>query len=147
MTEAERTKIAGRFTIAEITADYIAVGCIGSLWADDLTEAQIDHIKGFYNHSGCIHEVWGSYPVKLNHTLYNDFLILYHGKQMVVAKCYGIWGCPYYRTESGHTFSINETPSGKVVFYYGNVKAGEDKQQLLTEAEKKELFKRVKFEN
>lgn len=62
-----------------------------------------------------------------------------------VAKCYGVWGCPYYRTEDGHTFSIQETPTGKVVFYFGNVYAGENVMKLLTEAEKKKLFSRVEF--
>lgn len=67
-------------------------------------------------------------------------------KNKIQAKCYGVWGFPYYRTESGHTFAINETPSGKVVFYHGNVISGDrDTLKMLNEAEKAELFSRVEF--
>lgn len=66
---------------------------------------------------------------------------------MVKAICYGVWGCPYYRTESGHTFSVEEKPAGKkVVFYYGNVLAGDTKtMKMLTEEEQADLFRRVEF--
>ena len=36
------TDIAGRFTIADLTSEYLAVGFIGSAWADSLTPAQLD---------------------------------------------------------------------------------------------------------
>ena len=66
---------------------------------------------------------------------------------MIQARCYGVWGAHhYYRTESGHTFSINNTTGGKVVFYHGNVMHGDaDVMKLLDETEKAELFKRVEF--
>lgn len=64
-----------------------------------------------------------------------------------IARCYGVWGCPYYRTKDGHTFSIKETPGGKIVFYFGNVFKEKNVMKLLTEAEKKELFSRVEFVN
>ena len=44
--------IAGRFTIADQTAEYLAVGFIGSAWADSLTPAQLDHVCGFYGMTG-----------------------------------------------------------------------------------------------
>lgn len=66
-------------------------------------------------------------------------------KQKIQAKCYGVWGCPYYRTESGHTFSINETSYGKIVYYYGNVLAGDYMLKMLKKSEITELFNRVEF--
>lgn len=69
--------IAGRFTIADQTAEYLAVGFIGSAWANSLTPAQLDHVRGFYGMIGRRAEVWPSYPVKLNRNHYNDFLIIY----------------------------------------------------------------------
>ncbi|WP_295617360.1 hypothetical protein [uncultured Intestinimonas sp.] len=72
--------IAGRFTIADQTAEYLAVGFIGSAWADSLTPAQLDYVRGFYGVAGKQAEVWHSYPVKLNRNHYNDFLIIYVGR-------------------------------------------------------------------
>lgn len=69
--------IAGRFTIADQTPEYLAVGFIGCAWADSLTPAQLDHVRGFYNMTGKRTEVWYAYPVKLNQNHYNDFLIIY----------------------------------------------------------------------
>ena len=65
--------------------------------------------------------------------------------EKIKAKCYGVWGCPYYRTESGHTFSIETAPKETLVFYYGNVKQGENKMHMLTEEEKNLLFSKVEF--
>ena len=70
------TDIAGRFTIADQTAEYLAIGFIGSAWADSLTPAQLDHVRGFYGMTGRRAEVWPSCPVKLNQNPYNDFLII-----------------------------------------------------------------------
>ena len=50
--------IAGRFTIADLTPEYLAVGFIGSAWADSLTPAQLDHVRGFYGMTGKRVEVW-----------------------------------------------------------------------------------------
>lgn len=69
--------IAGRFTIADLTPEYLAVGFIGSARAESLTPAQLDHVRGFYGMAGKQAEVWHSYPVKLNRNHYNDFLIIY----------------------------------------------------------------------
>ena len=57
------TDIAGRFTIADLTSEYLAVGFIGSAWADSLTPAQLDHVRGFYGMTGKRSEVWSAYPV------------------------------------------------------------------------------------
>lgn len=65
--------------------------------------------------------------------------------EKIKAKCYGVWGCPYYRTETGHTFSINETQHKIIVFYYGNVLNGENHMRMLTEEEKAQLFDKVEF--
>lgn len=67
--------------------------------------------------------------------------------EKIKATCYGVWGCPYYRTETGHTFSIKETQFGKVVFYYGNVmeKGNKPNAHMLTKEEKAQLFERVEF--
>ena len=64
-----------------------------------------------------------------------------------IARCYGVWTYPYYRTEDGHTFSINDTVFGKVVCYYGNAVTGHETIKILDEAEKKTLFDRVEFVN
>lgn len=69
--------IAGRFTIADQTAEYLAVGFIGSAWADSLTPAQLDYVRGFYGMTGKRAEICHKYPVKLNRNHYNDFLIIY----------------------------------------------------------------------
>ena len=44
--------IAGRFTIADQTPEYLAVGFIGSAWADRLPPAQLNHVRGFYGMTG-----------------------------------------------------------------------------------------------
>ena len=54
--------IAGRFTIADQTPEYLAVGFIGSAWADRLPPAQLNHVRGFYGMTGKRTEVWPSYP-------------------------------------------------------------------------------------
>ena len=64
-----------------------------------------------------------------------------------VAKCYGVWGDPYYRTEDGHTFSIKYTSQGTRVFYHGNVVLGAGKMHMLTDEETKRLFEQVQFED
>ena len=65
---------------------------------------------------------------------------------MIQAKCYGVWGAHhYYRTESGHTFSIAENARGKIVFYHGNVKQKYGIMKMLNESEKTELFQRIEF--
>ena len=65
-----------------------------------------------------------------------------------IAKCYGIWGGPYYRTDDGHTFSIEDNGRGsKTVFYYGNVISGPGTLKLLNEEEKARLFENVEFVN
>ena len=69
--------IAGQFTIADQTPEYLAVGFIGSACADRLTPAQLNHVRGFYGMTGKRTEVWPSYPVNLNRNHYNDFLIIY----------------------------------------------------------------------
>lgn len=69
--------ISGRFTIADQTPEYLAVGFIGSAWADSLTPAQLDHVRGFYGMTGKRAEIWHKYPVNLNRNHYNDFLIIY----------------------------------------------------------------------
>lgn len=69
--------IGGRFTIADQTPKYLAIGFIGSAWAENLTQAQINYVLGFYSMSGERAEVWPTYPVKLNRNHYNDFLIIY----------------------------------------------------------------------
>ena len=69
--------IAGRFTIADLTPEYLAVGFIGSARAEILTPAQLDHVRGFYGMTGKRAEIWHKYPVKLNRNHYNDFLIIY----------------------------------------------------------------------
>lgn len=71
------TDIAGRFTIADQTPEYLAVGFIGSTWADSLTPEQLDHVRGFYGMTGKRAEVCLSYPVQLNRNHYNDFLVIY----------------------------------------------------------------------
>ena len=64
----------------------------------------------------------------------------------IVAKCYGVWGCRYYRTESGHTFSTNKTPAETFVFYHGNVITDKNtKMRKLNEEEKTILFEKVEF--
>lgn len=65
--------------------------------------------------------------------------------EKIKATCYGVWGDPYYRTETGHTFSITKTPLREIVFYHGNVLEGDPKMCILTEEEKAQLFDRVEF--
>ena len=72
--------------------------------------------------------------------------------EKVKARCYGAWGAyHYYRTESGHTFSlfkglINCEWANNSIFYHGNVKEGDtDVLRMLNESEKAELFSRVEF--
>ena len=65
--------IAGQFTIADQTPEYLAVGFIGSACADRLTPAQLNHVRGFYGMTGKRTEVCPSYPAKLNRNHYNNF--------------------------------------------------------------------------
>ena len=65
----------------------------------------------------------------------------------IIAKCYGVWGSHYYRTESGHTFSIDHGSIYETVCYYGNAITGEETIHILNNEEEKELFERVEFVN
>ena len=65
----------------------------------------------------------------------------------IIAKCYGVWGSHYYRTESGHTFSIDHGSIHGTVCYYGNAITGEKTTHILNSEEEKELFERVEFVN
>lgn len=61
---------------------------------------------------------------------------------MKTAKCYGVWGCPYFRTDEGDTYSVATRPNGeKMVFYWGNVFTGDTKKKpvILTESEVAEI--------
>lgn len=64
---------------------------------------------------------------------------------MKIAKCYGVWGWKYYRTDEGETYSIKpEVCGGKTtdkltVFYYGNTKTGKYELRILTEEEYKQI--------
>jgi hypothetical protein len=58
------------------------------------------------------------------------------------AKCYGVWGIPYFRTEEGDTYSVASRPNGlPTVFYWGNVLTGEryKRPKILSEEEAKEI--------
>jgi hypothetical protein len=74
MTERERNQIAGRFHI--ISRSPLVVGTIGSLWPHDLSAAQLDYIKAFYNAPGRPHEFLEDWPVEVNHSLYNGFILI-----------------------------------------------------------------------
>ena len=65
----------------------------------------------------------------------------------IIAKCYGVWGSRYYRTESGHTFSIDHGSIHGTVCYYGNAITEEETIHILNSEEEKELFDRVEFVN
>ena len=61
---------------------------------------------------------------------------------MKVAKCYGVWGWRYYRTDDGETYSIKpEFDDTITVFSYGNVKTGAVELRILT----KEEYEQIKF--
>lgn len=58
------------------------------------------------------------------------------------AKCYGVWGIPYFRTEEGDTYSVATRPNGdRMVFYWGNAFSGDTYKQpkILSEAEAQEI--------
>jgi hypothetical protein len=46
MTKHEREQIAGRFTIASYKP--LVIACLGSLWADSLSPAQLQYILRFF---------------------------------------------------------------------------------------------------
>ena len=78
MTDLERLSIAGRFTLVSRSAGTVVVGCIGSLWAEDLSPAQLDYIRGFYNCAGWTHRIVPDYPYPHVHPLrktYNNLVI------------------------------------------------------------------------
>lgn len=74
MTEHERTQIAGRFLI--VSHSPLVIGTIGSLWPHDLSTAQLDHIKAFYNAPGRSHEFLEDWPAEVNRSLYNGFILI-----------------------------------------------------------------------
>lgn len=74
MTERERTQIAGRFHI--VSRAPLVIGTIGSLWPHDLSPAHLDYIKTFYNASGRSHEFLEDWPVEVNRSLYNGFILV-----------------------------------------------------------------------
>lgn len=74
MTDLERLHIAGRFTLVSRSAGTVVVGCIGSLWAEDLSPAQLDYIRGFYNCAGWPHRIVPDYPYP-SKGLYNNLVI------------------------------------------------------------------------
>ena len=74
MTTTERNQVAGRFLT--VSRSPLVIGCIGSLWADHLTEAQSAYILGFYGASGHTYHVTQDYPVSINRSMYNDFIVV-----------------------------------------------------------------------
>lgn len=74
MTTTERNQVAGRFLT--VSRSPLVIGCIGSLWADSLTEAQADYILAFCGASGHTFHIVRDYPVSINRSLYNDFIVV-----------------------------------------------------------------------
>ena len=60
--------ISGKFTIASAT-DYrdgiVLVAFMGNVYPHDLKQAQIEHIKWFYNMPGCRHEILAEWPQEI----------------------------------------------------------------------------------
>lgn len=74
ITQTERNRIAGRFM--KVSENPLVIGLLGSLHARDLTPAQMAHIKAYYNASGKDHEIKKEFPVEINRSMYNDFIII-----------------------------------------------------------------------
>lgn len=69
----EIKRIAGRFL--RVSENPAVVGLIGNVCAEDLTENQINHIKGFCNIKSKEFIILNDYPVKLNRGIYNNFIL------------------------------------------------------------------------
>lgn len=68
--------IAGRFHLIERRDGLTVVGLIGAARAELLTPDNIAHIKGFYHVSDQPHKIVDDYPVSINRSMYNNFLII-----------------------------------------------------------------------
>lgn len=74
MNNSERNAISGRFSKVDETDQAVIVGCFGTLFANDLTPWQVEHIKGFYSLSGHDLQALPDCPAVVNRSIYNGFL-------------------------------------------------------------------------
>lgn len=74
MTNKEYNAVAGRFMKVEDTEQYVIVGLLGSLHADDLTPNQLTHIKGFYQLTIHRHTFLTDYQAPRNASMFNDYI-------------------------------------------------------------------------
>lgn len=74
MTTKEYNAVAGRFMKVEETTEHVIVGLLGSLWADDLTHDQLNHIKGFCQLSNHRHTFLTDYQAPINANMFNDYI-------------------------------------------------------------------------
>lgn len=74
MTNREYNAVAGRFMKVEETAEHVIIGLLGSLWADDLTANQLNHIKGFYQLSIHRHTFLTDYQAPRKGSMFNDYI-------------------------------------------------------------------------
>lgn len=66
--------VAGRFH--KVSESPVVIGLIGNVAAKNLRNEQIEYIKGFYGVNGKPHEITDFYPVDINQSMYNDFIII-----------------------------------------------------------------------
>ena len=74
----ELAQISGQFHKVYEDAKKIVVGALGTMSMRKLTEAQYRYVVGFYqqNPDSTKATVISSFPVPINQSMYNDFLII-----------------------------------------------------------------------
>lgn len=67
-------KIAGRFM--KVSENPIVIGTIGNVIASRLPNDQIEYMKAFCGAAGKGHKIVNEFPVAINRSMYNDFIIV-----------------------------------------------------------------------
>lgn len=80
LTDSERREIAGRFCLFDRTEDAVVVGCVGSLWAHDLSKTQIHYIRNFYHAKGEAVVMQDAGAGRLPKGNFNNFLVFKNSK-------------------------------------------------------------------
>lgn len=68
------TGIMGRFQ--KVSENPLVIGLLGKVNKKGLSAGNIEYIKSFYNSSGKTHRFVKDYPVKINRSLYNEFMVV-----------------------------------------------------------------------
>ena len=70
----KRVNVAGRFL--KVSDNPIVIGTIGNVYASELPKEQLEYIKAFCGAAGKHHKIVDDFPVSINRSMYNEFIVI-----------------------------------------------------------------------